>query len=206
MDTGESLKEIERRAYRSTFQDGLTDIAWAALFLIFAWIPVLEAVGVSRFYAYPFVVVPAVIVWLGKRYVTIPRLGAVEFGPTRKSRRRYIALAGIIALLLMLPLVIMMIAKGVPGRPTWMTVALIAAPAVAIGVVLLDFSRMYVYAMLFLFSIVASEFLLAYVSQPYASLVAFGVPGAVIAIYGFSLLFGFLREYPKPASEAPYVS
>jgi hypothetical protein len=206
MVTGESLKDIERRAYRSTFQDGFTDIAWACLFLIFAWIPVLDVVGISRFYAYPFVLVPALIVWLGKRYVTVPRMGAVEFGPARKSHRRYTAIIGIIALLLMLPLIIMMFAGGVPARPTWMTAGIIAAPAVAIGVILLRFSRMYIYAMLFLFSIVASEFLRAYVARPYESLVAFGIPGVLISVYGFYLLFGFMREYPRPGPEVPYVS
>lgn len=206
MDTRESLKDVEQRAYRSTFQDGLTDIAWACLFLIFAWIPVLEAIGISRFYGYPFVLVPALIVWLGKRYITVPRLGVVEFGSVRKTHRRYTAIIGIIALLLMLPLIIMMFTGRTPARPAWMTIGLIAAPAVAIGVVLLRFSRMYVYAMLFLFGIVASEFLRAYVDPPYGSLVAFGIPGLIIAVYGFYLLFGFLKTYPGPGSEAPRVS
>jgi len=202
MEDSDSLKEIERRAYRSTFEDGFYEITCSLLFLLFAWIPILEAFGIPGFYCYPVILIPAMILWLGKRYVTIPRLGAVEFGEKRKAIRRYTALIGLGAIILMLPLVIMMFAKGIPGGLTWQMVAIIAAPAIVIGALLMNYARMYVYAALFFFSILASEFLLSYINKLLGSLLVFGLPGIAIAGYGIFLLVKFLKAYPKPAEEA----
>jgi hypothetical protein len=205
MNIDVSLQEVERRAYRSTFQDGFYEILWGGLFLMFALIPVVESLGVSRYYCYPSILVLALIPWLGKRYITQPRLGAVEFGGKRKSRQRLTAAIGVIALVLMAPLVIIMLAKGLPDGLTWQTVALIAAPAITIGVLLLNYSRMYVYASLFIFSIVASEFLLHYVTKPLGNFLAFALPGVLILGYGIFLLVTFLMAYPRLNEEAPDV-
>ena len=206
MEKTVSLKEVERRAYRSTFEDGFYDLACGGLFWLLALIQVFESAGISRFICYPFILLLAIIPWLGKRYVTIPRLGAVEFGEKRKARKRYTALIGLGVIVVMLPLVVMMFAKGFPQNMTWQTVALVAAPVIAIGVFLLDYSRMYIYAALLLFSIVASESLRVYFPMPLPGLVAFGVPGAAIIGYGFSLLLSFLKKYPRPAAEVTDVS
>jgi hypothetical protein len=206
MKTDDSLKALERRAYRSTFEDGFYDITWGCLFLLFAWIPFLGSVGISRFYAYPFVLVLVLIPWLGKRYVTIPRLGAVEFGEKRKARVRNTALIGVAALLLMLPVAVLMFAKGFPGGFTWTAVGLIAAPVLAIGVFLMDLSRMYVYAILLFYSIVATETLRVYIGTSSSALLAFGAPGVAVVCYGFLLLLKFLKDHPKPTTEISDVS
>jgi hypothetical protein len=206
MERNESLKEVERRAYRSTLEDGFYELLWGGLFLVFAWIPILESIGISRFYCYPSILILLIIPWLGKRYVTIPRLGMVEFGEKRKSRGRYTTLIGIAAVALMLPLVIMMLTQGFPGSLTWSTIALIAAPLIAIGVFLMDYSGMYIYAILFFFSIVVSEIFHAHSHLPSISLLAFGIPGGTIACYGLFLLYRFLKDYPKPTAGASDVS
>ncbi len=206
MKPADPLKTVERQAYTATFQDGIYDLFWAAFFLVCAWIPVMEAFGISRFYLYPSFLIPALIVWLGKRFITTPRLGMVEFGSKRRNRRRVIALIGVAAIVLMLPLMIIMIANGVSAGMGWLFVALIAAPLFAIAVVSLDFSRMYVYGGLLIFAIVESEVLLRYLNQPYPSVIAFGIPGAAITVYGISLLVKFLATHPRPNTEITHVS
>ena len=64
MNTTESLKKLERRAYRSTFEDGVYDIQFGLLFLVFAWIAVLEALGVSRFIGYSLFIIPLIFPWV----------------------------------------------------------------------------------------------------------------------------------------------
>jgi hypothetical protein len=206
MKPDQSLKTVERQAYTATFQDGIYDLFWAAFFLICAWIPIMEALGISRFYLYPSFIIPLLIVRLGKKYVTIPRMGMVEFGSKRKNRRRLIALVGAATIILMLPLIILMIASGVSAGMGWMFVALIAIPLFAIAVVSLDFSRMYVYAGLLIFAVIESEVLLRYISQPWASLISFGIPGAAITVFGVSLLVKFLASHPKPNAEMTHVN
>ena len=188
MKPTDPLKAIERQAYTATFQDGIYDLFWAAFFLVCAWIPVMEAFGISRAWLYPAFLIPVLIVWLGKRFITVPRLGMVEFGSKRRNRRRLITLISVAAIVLMLPLILIMTANGVSAGMGWLFVALVAAPLFAIAVVSLDFSRMYIYAGLLIFAVVESEFLLRYLAQPYAALIAFGIPGVAITVYAVALV------------------
>lgn len=206
----DSLKEIERRAYRSTFDDGIYDILFGMLFLILALIPVLQSIGIPRFYGYLFGVIPTVFVWLGKRCVTIPRLGAVEFGPKRRSRRLLFLVICAAFFFLTLPLLLMTTAKGFGaslaenvGLPP--TVGLVVAPVVAIAAYFLDYPRMYVYAAVLFVGIPYSDFMYRYLDKPFNSLISFGIPGAVVLVYGLTLLSGFTKKYPKPIPEAPDV-
>lgn len=206
MNPVESLKQLERRAYRSTFQDGIYDIQFGLLFIILAWIPLLEAVGVSRFIGYGLLAIPFILLWLGKRYVTIPRLGAVEFGARRKTRSKLLLLIGAGVVVLMLPLIIMIIGQGISGPEGWMLVAAMALPVFVLGVYFLDFPRLYIYAAVLIAGVLQAEFLAAYVPTPFNSLISFGLPGVIIFLVGLSFLARFIRKYPRSNQEAPNVS
>jgi hypothetical protein len=205
MKPADSLEELERRAYRSTFADGLYDIPFGLVFLILAWIPALETAGISRFYSYGLFIFPILVSWLGKRHITMPRLGTVEFGPKRKSRSHFLFWTGAVIVVLTLPLVPMIIVRGLPGGLAWMTIAVFVAPLAAIGVFIMDYPRLYVYAALLLAGVVEAEFLLKYIGTPFNALVSFGVPGLGIVAYGATLLCGFIKKYPVQSREAPYV-
>lgn len=205
MDSATSLKSIERKAYRSTFEDGIYDILFGMIFLIPAIIAVLESVGVSRFYGYLLFLVPLVFSPLGKRFITTPRLGAVEFGQKRKSRRRVLLVVCAGIAVLMLPVILMALAEGISGGNSWLLVALFGIPVFAVGVYIMDFPRLYVYAALLIFAVLESEYLLKYIDPPYNSLISFGIPGAVILPIGISLLFRFMKKYRKPEPETAHV-
>jgi hypothetical protein len=198
----ESLKKIERRAYRSTFEDGIYDIQFGLIFLILAWIPTLEVIGISRFIGYALLIIsPILLPWLGKRYITIPRMGAVEFGQKRKSKRRLVLSIGAAVIILTLPVLIMIIGKGVPGRLGWPLIAVFAAPALVIAACLMEFPRLYLYAALLFAAVVESEALLDYVGESSTGLISFGIPGAIIFVLGLTLLFRFMKKYPKQVPE-----
>jgi len=82
------LKEIERQVYMSYSEDGLADIAIG--FVIMAWglllltepsglIALLGLLGMGIWY-------------LGKRFITIPRIGAIEPSPKMERRLRSLAM------------------------------------------------------------------------------------------------------------------
>lgn len=202
METRESLKQLERRAYRSTFVDGIYDIQFGLLFLVFAWISILEFIGLSRFIGYSLLIIPILLPWLGKRFITIPRMGAVEFGPKRKSRKRLVLAIGAVIVILTLPLLIMIGGDGIPGRMGWLLVATFAIPVFVLAVYSTEFPRLYVYAALLIFGVIESEFLLGYVGTPLSAIISFGIPGAIILVIGLTLLFRFLHMYPRPTPEA----
>ena len=202
MNTKDSLKQIERRAYRSTFEDGIYDIQFGLIFLILAWIPTLEIVGISRFIGYALLIIsPILLPWLGKRHITIPRMGAVEFGPKRKSRRRLLLAIGAVVIIMTLPLLIMMIGKGIPGRLGWPLIMTFAAPVLVVGAYFLEFPRFYLYAALLFAAMVESEALLDYVGASSTALISFGIPGMFIFVLGLTLLFKFMKKYPKQVPE-----
>ncbi len=211
MRTPDSLKAVERRAYRSTFNDGIYDIFFGIAFLILGWIPVLRNIGIPGNYEYlPFLVLP-LILWLGKRYITIPRLGAVEFGPKRKTRRLLFLVVCAAFFFMTLPLLLMPafqdfgagLSENV-GLP--MTVGMVAGPLVMIAAYFLDCPRIYIYAALLFFGIPHSGFLYDFVGIPLNSLISFGLPGAAILIYGLTLLVNFMKKYPGPTSEANHAN
>jgi hypothetical protein len=201
MEKTESLKEVERRAYRSTFEDGIYDIQFGLLFLILAWIAILETIGISRFIGYSLLLIPIALPWPCKRYITIPRMGSVQFGPKRKSRRRLILVIAGLVIVLTLPLMIMFAADGGMGSMSWLMISALAFPVFVIAVYSMDFPRLYIYAALLVFGVVSSEFLVGYVGAPFNTIISFGLSGLIIFIVGLSLLVGFIRKYPKPTPE-----
>jgi hypothetical protein len=101
-----SLKELERKAFRSTYQDGLWDIYQGGIissFTVFAgaldtndhltsWQRLgifLVGIGISY-----------LVFWAGKKYITLPRIGQVKFGPARQRRKRTLVavMSGIVGL------------------------------------------------------------------------------------------------------------
>jgi hypothetical protein len=207
----DSLKEIERRAYRSTFDDGIYDILFGMLFLILALVPVLESIGIPRWYGYLLVFILPLIPWLGKRYVTIPRLGAVEFGPKRKSRGRLFALILAAILFLQMPVILMAVGRsffGSSGESLGLPLAIgmLVVPLIAVAAYFMDFPRMYIYALVLSFGILHSGFMFRFVGEPFNSLISFGTAATVVLAYGLMLLFGFMKKYPKSTAEAQHVS
>jgi hypothetical protein len=116
------LKTLERRAFRSTFQDGLWDIWLGLVFLMFAIGPLLEEAGVS--YTATMIiwlgsnVVAFLFLWVGKKHITTPRLGLVRFGLQRKAKLKKTRLVLVISVLV--------------GLLAWLAVSSGAKPGMAV--------------------------------------------------------------------------
>ncbi|MCK4655696.1 MAG: hypothetical protein KAT85_01655, partial [candidate division Zixibacteria bacterium] len=150
--------------------------------------------------------IPIALPWPCKRYFTIPRMGSVHFGPKRKSRKRLLLVIAGLVIVLTMPLMIMFADNGVLGSTSWLSLAVLAFPVFVIAVYSMDFPRLYIYAALLIFGVVASEFLLDYIGAPFNTIISFGIPGLAILVYGISLLFRFMKSYPKPTQEVAHVS
>jgi hypothetical protein len=200
------LKALERRAFRSTFQDGLWDIWLGLVFLMFAVSPLLEEAGVSRTTTMILWigvdVVAFLILWLGKKYVTIPRLGLVRFGLQRQAKLRRLRLVLAVSGLVVLIATLALNAGEKPGE----AVVLGAFAAIIIAVFGLmaysmDFDRLYVYAVSLALSLPVGEVLREHAGLPDAGYAYFVTAGLIIAI-GIIHFTRFLRDYPLPAQEA----
>lgn len=208
MRPSDSLKEIERRAYRSTFNDGIYDIAFGLAFLIVAWIPALGSFGIapSLGYLIGVLLIPACVI--AKRLITIPRLGSVAFGPKRKTKRKLLLILSLAIVFLVFPLLIMSAELGFPGGmggnlaiPA--AVGTIVALLFALAGYFLDYLRLYIYAAILVAAYPHAGFLYQYTGAPLDSLVSLGAPGVIVLIYGIALLSRFVRKYPRPTVEVP---
>jgi len=89
------LKAIERKAFRSVHQDGLWDIYLGGLLLVLSLFFAIPESGEGELTYMGLALLGVLIVFaffqLGKKYITVPRMGQVKFGPERQKRKMTLA-------------------------------------------------------------------------------------------------------------------
>lgn len=206
------LKEIEKKGWRSVFQDGLWDIYMGLLLLAIAIGALLSEIGVPK--AWPMtiyvtlLVLSMLVVWAGKKFITVPRMGRVKFGPKGKARKKKTRL--VLAISVLVGMVFFVAAQAVTGNLSkWMTLEFIFPAGWVVNCIVvfslmayfLDFSRLYLIGVLYALpvplDIIQREF--EGIDLTFA---AFGVPAAVILFTGAVVFIRFLRDYPLPTEGA----
>jgi hypothetical protein len=127
--SGAGIANPEVRAWRSVFQDGLWDIALGIMFL---GVGLSMTLGLDPGWTYAeyaaAMVLSVAVIRVGKRRITIPRLGWVKFGPKAERRRLNAFLVPTIGMAVTLVLVPLM---GIMRpRPGWIPLV----PALVVGV------------------------------------------------------------------------
>jgi hypothetical protein len=203
-----NLKELERKAFRSTYQDGLWDLYFGLIVICMAFSVYRPASGYSVLnilLSSGTMVVAYSLFWAGKKYVTLPRMGQVQFGPQRERRKRTLAIVlGVVVLIQTAFVVFQLFAwanhalganlnKVLPEKTAAdllvATVgALFVGPSMILVAYFIDFPRGYFIAIMFAMAV----FLMIYLNQPLYPILI----GLVIAIPGLVLFIRFLRKYP----------
>jgi len=202
------LKQLERKAWTSYFQDGLLDI-FLGLALLYLWAgpSFVDPIEPSSLRIATEVGLMAVLIaafWAGKRYITLPRLGRAKFGAARESRRHKTAAALAAGVLLTVILLIVAIAArrdpaglgSAFGRAeVWigLGLALMAGLVIGLGAYFLDFTRGYLHAVLYAAAFAAAEIL----HEP----LGFAVAGCIGVAIGLVYLVRFLRTQPVMREE-----
>ena len=206
-----SLKEIEKKAYKSTFQDGLWDIFFGLVLLGWAVPPVLSGVGLPSFLSDLVVPLLAVLVlFFGKRWITIPRIGLVTFGRKRQVDR----VKTVMLLTVSLGCVsVLFLTSDMPAAAGSTLQRLSAEYGRSLGAgvfvmtvlgamaYFMEFPRLYIIAVVMGLSVPLAKLLSGNVGAPLDHLIAYGIPSVVILLTGVVLLVRFLQAYPLPAGE-----
>lgn len=104
MTTNIDLNAVERKAFRSYFQDGLWDIILGLILLQGVVETIFYRLGWSETAVTLVAFTYATLILIGfiavKKYVVTPRLGIVNFGPARKSKQKAVILIFSLSLLL----------------------------------------------------------------------------------------------------------
>jgi hypothetical protein len=208
------LKQIERRAFRSTYQDGLWDIFFGLIVIFMGIYLYRPEAGYSVWNNIIFLAgygVISLIFWAGKKFITLPRMGQVKFGPIRRQRGLHLAIAlGVIVLINIGLVLLTALGWADPEQAAslntlllergWMdiAVALIGSMLVGVSMILMaffnDFPRGYYIAIMASLAV----FLMIWLNQPIFPIIL----GFLILLPGVVLLVRFLSKYPLPQQEA----
>jgi hypothetical protein len=210
MPTQLDLKEIERKAFRSTYEDGLWDIYFGLIVIcmsIFIYRPANGYSPMNMILALLAMSVAYSLFWAGKKYITLPRMGQVRFGDIRRKKKTIMTIFLSVVVLIQLvvlglttlgwfnPEVGARVNGFLKSRDLMdLTVAVIGSLFVVAGMTLTayfsDFPRGYFIAAMMALAV----FLMIYLNQPaYPILI-----GALMLIPGTVLFFRFLKKYPLP--------
>ena len=202
------LKKIEKQTYRFTFSDGLYDMAYGSLLLFTAIAPILrEMIYLGYIF---FMILPApLIILLGKRYISVPRMGIVKFNYNRSQSKNKILL--LIAILF--PLTVLMVVLTylgiynvtVGGYIVPLGAGLFALILLSTIAYILDYPHFYLYAVSIGLGIPLAELMESIVGEPLDNVLSFGISGTLIFIYGTMTLIKFIKKNPIPEEEIPGV-
>jgi hypothetical protein len=215
MSTELNLKEIERKAFRSTYQDGLWDLYMGLIVMgmsIFIYHP---ASGYS-----PWNIILMLLVFVaaqglffaGKKYITVPRMGQVRFGAIRKRKARTLAIilgvfvllqvgmVGITALGWAHPETLEPVNRFLQGGGSTLPVvaaigSLMVGTSMIVSAYFSDFPRGYYIAIMMALAV----FLMIYLNKPVYSILI----GGLILLPGLVLFIRFLKAYPMRREETP---
>ena len=209
-----NLKEMERRAFRSTYQDGLWDIYMGGMvagFSFFANLPDSDEFPLARFLLFFGVTALSNLVfWAGKKFITLPRMGQVKFGAERRKRAR--TLGWILGGIVLIQTAVVLLSVALLAKPElaagigWLSGdrqatdllvaslgALFVGPSLALIAYFNDFLRGYYIALV----MAAAVFALIWFDQPAYLMAA----AALIIIPGVVVFVRFLRQHPRPPAE-----
>ena len=210
------LKEIERKAFRSTHQDGLWDM-WAGVVVmamaIFMYRPEAGYSPTNIIMAMVSIAAAGGLLLAGKMLITVPRMGQVRFGPARKQKGRTLAIilglvvlvqAGVVALTALGWLNPQVGAKingfladyGLGRLAVAALGSLFVGPAMILIAYFSDFPRGYYIAVMMSLAV----FLMILLNQPIYAVII----GGLIILPGLVLFVRFLKKYPLPQESVPH--
>ena len=209
MDKPVDLVSLEKRAFKSTFADGLWDIMLGIVLLSFAFVPLLSVTELGDFWSslfiLPFFGIGYGLWYAGKRRITIPRAGLMKIGPLR--RKKIAAIQIYLNVFLALAVITGFAAYGRLSEVDWFFPAVLAVIILAgfsLGARYLDFARLGFYGAGLTVLVVAGELLFRRGSVSHHGFpLAFGVTGVTAIVTGTLLLVRFIRRYPLPGKEDP---
>ena len=204
-----SLKEAERKAFRTTHSDGLWDIFLGCFFLMFV-IALYLSPSLGDFWSsvvfLPFLGLVYLVIWLVRKYVVTPRIGLVKFGRARKTRLAKFTLVMLLVNIFafVLGLVAALNFGRVPGQMMSIIMGMILLIGFSLAAYFLDFSRLYLYGLLVGLSPLVGEWLwnLGYVTH-HGFPVTFGTASGIMILFGLVIFIRLLVTNPIPVENIP---
>jgi len=211
-----NLKEIERKAVRSTYQDGLLDIYLGLVVVcmsVFVFRPSGGYSPQNLFLMLAAFCMAYMLFWAGKKFITLPRMGQVRFGAIRKQKNAtlglilglvilvQVAIVGLTAAGRLIPALGEQVAAFFGARNVEiLLVAAVGSLFVGPGMMLMAYFTDYQHGYYIAVLMSIAVFLMIYLNQPLYPLLI----GSLIILPGLLSLAAFLRKYPLPDQDAAH--
>ena len=201
------LKDIEKSAFRSTFDDGLWDIFIGTMLLTFGMSRLFDDIGfsvvISRIITTSIMLLSPLILIVGKRFITTPRIGLVNFSGFRIRKIMRVHLIVVVAVCLTFLLLGVSLSASDEWGPQWLEDRagdiVIAMMVIAIYSGMgyyLSFERFYPYGVIF------ALFITSYSSPDSFGLIPPATPfllcSLLIIVFGLHVLREFMKNNPIP--------
>jgi MFS family permease len=207
------LKALEKRAYRSTFDDGLWDLFIGLIVLSIGLGPLIGYL--LSLYELWTAIIPSLICnilaflifYFGKKYITIPRIGYVKFGLKRKSKQlklKFFLIIVFIVNVILFVLPLLGIIDYAEIAPLFITLLLgfgVFTFPFCVMAYFLDYTRLYYYAFSVGIGYFLIEFLTPIVGYLLGMAIIFNTIGASIVLIGLYYFIYFLKKYPLSKQE-----
>ena len=211
MSDGINLEEVEKKSWRSTFEDGILEIYFGILHLNLGIGIILNDIlseSLSLIIMISIIGLGLLFFLLSKKFISQPRLGKVKFRWERKARKvkTIVILSFNFLILLIIFLVGVLNPKfefKFPGYLYGLFIGLLFVTfPLCFVAYFLQFNRLYIIAILIGISFFLDEmFALLLVPEPFDSVLAFGITSIIILSMGIVVFIRFLRNYPLSREE-----
>jgi len=202
------LKKVEKQTYRFTFTDGLYDMAYGSLIFFIAIAPILREILYPSYILF-MILPPSLILLLGTRFITVPRIGIAKFNQKRVKSRNKIGV--LIAILVPITVILVVLTYlgvyniKVGGYIVPVGAGLFVLILLSLIAYILDYSHFYLYAVSIGLGIPLAALLKPIFGDPMHYIISFGISGTLILIYGIITLIKFIKKYPIPKEGIPDV-
>ena len=207
MNSPVSLKSAERKAFQSTFADGLWDVFIGFFALEFAIAPLLSK-SLGDFWSsavfLPVFGVVYLVIWLTRKYVVAPRIGTVSFGNVRRKKLQRFSLIMLVAniVIFILGIIVALNFRKFPGFGIASLLGLFLLVAFSTAAYILDFTRLYLYGLMLVVAAPVGEWLYAnHGVSHHGYPIVFGFSAGVMILTGLMLFIRLLRDNPRVDEE-----
>jgi len=200
------LDKLEKKAWRTTFDDGIFDIYFGILIASFG-----PSIGLHEILPVPLNILlgPFLIGFglaffiLSKRYLIKPRIGLVKFGRKRKVRKRrtMVVLSVNVVLLLILFLFNQSRIGDRIFLPYLIEGLLFLTLPVCLVAYFLQYTRLYIYGILLGLGLFLADVSSLIVPIPFNFLFSYLLLGGTIIVIGMIFLIRFVKKYQLPQKE-----
>ncbi len=198
MSEEQAMKEVESRIYAFFTEDGLIDLAIGLVILGFGALLFLDLTVFTGILG----LAPLVLWYLGKRFITIPRVGIIRPGQGMERKMKGFFITMVIVGAGILPLFLLMRVGGQASASlTLLLFALLLAVAISALGLVLRVSRFYFYAVFLFWAMSLGSVFNGHVAGTDLFVLSVIVAGIFIVLSGAVVMFRFLKKYPVVKSE-----